>query len=622
MREAIELLILDSSSPYLDARITDTTFVVMWNSFSVPESINPNSVISLPQYVETNSERLKERFLSFVDQVGSSEVSARSVIEHLMMSSNFSYWWITLFACKRWVDSSNIIEAVRLLALEEILASKNLKIISMQISDQRVKKVVRNWAKSNSIEFREISENQRKNRKRKNRISLLPRPMKAALVLLREIVGRRKLAIANSHLGAPVDTVLVDHFSKFDVAATERGEFVSGFWGRLLDDDLLSGHRFAFVHNFALSTSTPTRLAANELLAKFNGRTDQAPHTLFDSRIQAKTVFVVVAMYLRLVRARFRIRSVRRRFTPSESAMDLWPLFKREWFDSLSGSTAMRHSILINDLELAVRNIPPCKRIIYLMENQPWEMAFLQIFRNHRREPLVGYPHSTIRYWDLRYWTSLHKLSQNAYSLPPTPNEVVANGPATRAALESSGFQFQRISDVEALAFLYLGDATKFYMGKSAQRLLVLGDFFSAQNTALLNLLSQVDIDIRSRFITVLKPHPLCQIDEQWITELNLMVDARPLSDLLPGCDVVISTNGTSAAAEAHQFGIKVITILNGDMPNFSPLRGVPNAFFVASSRELQEALATERVSSMPTRNEYFSVDSSLTGWHELLSNN
>jgi len=622
MSAEIELFIADSPTPYLDAGIADTAFIVMWSSFFIPKAIDPNSVISLPRYVETNSERLKERFLSFVDQVGHSEIGTRSVIDHLTLSSNFSYWWMTLFACKRWDESSRIIEAVRLLALEEILASKNLKMISMQASDSKVKEIVKNWSKSNSVEFRDISENQRKYRQRNTRVGLLPRPAKAAFVLLREIIGRRKLGVAKNVPSAPVDTVLVDHFTKFDIASAERGEFVSGFWGQLLNSSHLSMHRFAYIHNFVASTTTPTRVAANKYLAKFNRSPDQGLHTLLSLRIKPKTVFTVVVFYLRLVGARFRIRSISGRFTPNRSSMDLWPLFRGEWLDSLSGSTAMRHSILISDLELAAMNTPPCKRIVYLMENQPWEMAFLQIFKNRRRELLVGYPHSTIRYWDLRYWTASHNLDEHMLSLPPTPHQVAANGPMTRSALESSGFQFQRICNVEALACLYLGDGAKFAVGKSTQRLLILGDFFPAQNTALLNLLSQVDIDIRSRSITVFKPHPLCQVDERWITELNLRTDTRSLSDLLPECDVVISTNGTSAAAEAHQFGVKVITILNGDTPNFSPLRGVPNAFFVASPQDLQEALAAESISSMPTRNEYFSVDGSLTGWQELLSNN
>ena len=622
MSAEIELLITDGPTPYLDVVFGDATFVVMWSSFVIPKTFDPDRIISLPLYVETNGERLKERFLSFVDRVGHSKIGTRSVIDHLTLSPNFSYWWMTLFACKRWDESSRIIEAVRLLALEEILVSKNPKRISMHVGDPKVRQIVRNWSESNSVGFGEIPESQSNYRPRNSGVSFLPRPAKAAFVLAREIVARRKLGVTKISSSEQVDTFFVDYFSKFDKASAERGEFVSGFWGQLLDSNRLSTSRFAFIHNFVKSSLTPTREAANEHLAKINRNRNQDHHSLLGSRIGPKTAFIVVIFYLNLVRARFRIRSIRSRFTSTESSMDLWPLFRNEWLDSLSGSTAMRHSILIRDLKLAAENIPSCKQIVYLMVNQPWEMAFLQIFRSRRREILVGYPHSTIRFWDLRYWTATHKLDGDMLSLAPTPHHVAANGPMTRFALESSGFQFQRIRNVEALACLYLGDSDQFAAGDGTQRLLVLGDFFPGQNTALLNLFSQVDIDLRSKFVKVFKPHPSCRVDERLLTELELKTDSRPLSDLLPECDVVISTNGTSAAAEAHQFGVRVITILNGDTPNYSPLRDVPNACFVASRQDLQVALAAASVSTITARKEYFSVDRSLTGWQKLLSSN
>ena len=622
MSAEIELLITDGLTPYLDVGIEDATLVVMWSSFVMPKAFDPNRIISLPLYVETNSERLKERFLSFVDRVGNSKIGTQSVIDHLTLSPSFSYWWMTLFACKRWDESSRIIEAVRLLALEEILESRNPKRISMHVGNPNVREIVKNWSESNSVEFEETPESQNNHRPRISSVGSLPRPAKAAFVLAREIVARRKLGVAKISPSEQVDTFFVDYFSKFDNASAERGEFVSGFWGQLLKSNRLSTSRFAFIHNFVKSSSTPTREAANEHLAKFNRNRTQDHHFLLGSRIGPRTAFIVVIFYLNLVGARFQIRSISSRFTPNGSSMDLWPLFRSEWLDSLSGSTAMRHSILICDLKLAAENIPSCKQIVYLMENQPWEMAFLQIFRSRRREILVGYPHSTIRYWDLRYWTATHKLDGHMLSLAPTPHHVAANGPMTRFALESSGFRFQRIRNVEALACLYLGESDAFAAGDGTQRLLVLGDFFTGQNTALLNMFSQVDLDLRSKFVKVFKPHPSCRVDELLLTELDMKTDSRPLSDLLPECDVVISTNGTSAAAEAHQFGVRVITILNGDTPNYSPLRDVPNACFVASRQDLQEALAAASISSIIARKEYFSVDSSLTGWKELLSSN
>ena len=95
-------------------------YVVLWNSFSVPGSIHPS--VSIPEYVEEHSERLRSRFLGFVHDVGNSRSGAKTVLEHLQIRPTFSYWWLTLFASKRWHPDSHITEAVKLIALEEILA--------------------------------------------------------------------------------------------------------------------------------------------------------------------------------------------------------------------------------------------------------------------------------------------------------------------------------------------------------------------------------------------------------------------------------------------------------------------------------------------------------------------
>ena len=123
-------------------------YVVLWNSFSVPGSIHPS--ISIPEYVEEHSDRLRSRFLGFVHDVGNSRSGAKTVLEHLQIRPTFSYWWLTLFASKRWHPDSHITEAVKLIALEEILAAiKYSEIISVstQMMNDEIKKFNKNMKK-------------------------------------------------------------------------------------------------------------------------------------------------------------------------------------------------------------------------------------------------------------------------------------------------------------------------------------------------------------------------------------------------------------------------------------------------------------------------------------------
>ncbi len=619
MSSKLHVVVVNESDLPLENIVGEDLFVILWNSFSVPDCLESTRTISLPQYIETNGDRLKERFLSFVNQIGESKIGDRTVIEHLTIAPNFSYWWMTLFACKRWNDSSRQIDAIKLIALEEVLLDKKISNISLSNSDSELKIIIEEWCQSNSLNFQDISIGTGHLGLRETIPRLIPRPIRAILALVRVLLNRRGLNLNRHLIETDVDTLFIDHFSRFNIESAEHGEFVSGFWGPLLGLSKKS-QRTVFLHNFIRASDTPRLSVARNLIRKLNANPDEPQHLLLDSPLGLKAVINVLSIYLRLTKARLRIRTVRHQFTPLGSKLNLWPLFKREWLDSLSGSTSMAHSILIIDIETITDVLPSCKRIVYLMENQPWEMALLQIFRNCRQETLIGYPHSTIRFWDLRYWTAKPNLGLSTSAPQPTPHQVAANGPQARASLESSGFRFQRIVDVEALSYLYLEHPGKLSMSDTEQRVLVLGDFFLEQNRALLQILADVDADLRSRFLITFKAHPLCQIDSSWLSALNLKTDSRPLADLLRDCDIVLSTNGTSASAEAHQFGVRVITILNGDTPNFSPLRDTPGAHFVASSKELEETLAVQSVLRSPGSNNYFWVGNSLTGWRDLLS--
>ena len=41
---------------------------------------------------------------------------------------------------------------------------------------------------------------------------------------------------------------------------------------------------------------------------------------------------------------------------------------------------------------------------MYLQENQGWEFALIQVWEKAKSWELIGVPHSTIRYWDMRYY--------------------------------------------------------------------------------------------------------------------------------------------------------------------------------------------------------------------------
>ena len=80
----------------------------------------------------------------------------------------------------------------------------------------------------------------------------------------------------------------------------------------------------------------------------------------------------------------------------------------KEWRDTTFGKSAMKMCLQIALIEDFTKCLPRQKLGVYVQENQPWEVALLHFWRQFGHGQIIGVPHSTIRFWDLRY----HRVAQ------------------------------------------------------------------------------------------------------------------------------------------------------------------------------------------------------------------
>jgi len=116
------------------------------------------------------------------------------------------------------------------------------------------------------------------------------------------------------------------------------------------------------------------------------------------------------------------------------------------------------------------------------------------------------------------------------------------------------------------------------------------------------------------------KPHPACPVNSNDYPALKMHVTAAPLPELLPDCDIAYTSNITSAAVDAFCAGVPVISAMEGEALNMSPLRGMENVVFISNPIQLTDALSKvcdrERMLVAP----YFFLDKELPRWRKLLN--
>jgi len=119
----------------------------------------------------------------------------------------------------------------------------------------------------------------------------------------------------------------------------------------------------------------------------------------------------------------------------------------------------------------------------------------------------------------------------------------------------------------------------------------------------------------------IVKPHPSCPINPEDYPELSMELAEKPLAELLLECDVAYSSATTSAAVDAYCSLTRVVSVLDPQSLNLSPLRGREGAFFASTPRDLAAALVS--VVNVPdssfVRNDFFSHDPHLSRWRVLL---
>ena len=301
---------------------------------------------------------------------------------------------------------------------------------------------------------------------------------------------------------------------------------------------------------------------------------------------------------------------------------------KSDWDASMRGPVAINNLIWIELFDAAASDLPLIKKGFYLCENQGWERVLIHAWRKHGHGQLIAVPHSTRRFWDLRYVQDPRVYSVASAHPLPRPDLTAVNGKAAWEVFLAENHPSELMVECEALRFGYLDrflrQAPKSRNPGSAMlEVLILGDYVPSATIRMLKLLEAAVSQIGDRVKFTLKPHPNFPVQPADYPSLNLRIVTDPLASILRDFDLAYSSNATSAAVDAYLAGLPVVVMLDGSQLNFSPLRGRSGARFVNTPGELVGALRTAGQGSIanPATSEFFFLDPKLPRWARLLEN-
>jgi len=595
----------------------------VWLMQGYDETINHRSIL---KFIEKHSDTIRKEYLEWISKLSEIDIRGKKLKEHLEFEPEFSIWWMTLLNEKSIYKSQALFDCIRVLAVEKMVKINKPESIRIYSNNKIIINTIKNYCETNKIIFsysliiKELAFNKIINLRK-----ILPFFIKAPISLIKYIVKRwalREVRVKewNSRSNA---IFIFSYFIHLDKKSLLSNNFYSKQWETLPKLLINKNKKINWIHHFLTSELAPNSKKGNEWLKIFNHDSDnQGIHSFLDSFLSVKIILLTFGRWIKLCFKMLFFQKFLKKSIKRNNKGWLWPIFNKEWKTSIFGSVAIENFLWIGLLDKAMKSIPKQELGLYLCENQAWEKAFIFFWKKNGHGELIGVPHSTIRYWDLRYFNK-NELGENLLC-EPKPDKIALNGPAAMNEYIKAEQPIDNIVEVEALRFLHLKDKVrKIKTSKNNTEklnLLLIGDYVSSLTHLNLEMLDSLNNLILENYNIYFKAHPATNISLNNYNKIKIIETTEPLNELLPKIDIAFSTIMTSASVETFLSGIPTIITLNSDTLNFSPLRNSPGVYFINNYNELQKSLKSIRLLKTNIYlDEYYWIDSSLQRWKKLL---
>ena len=160
--------------------------------------------------------------------------------------------------------------------------------------------------------------------------------------------------------------------------------------------------------------------------------------------------------------------------------------------------------------------------------------------------------------------------------LPFSPDFFAVNGNSARKHFEDFNYPTDKVIELEALRYMNLGS-----LSDNKKGILILGNIVKKKTLEMLNIILPITRGLNKKIY--FKSHLAQSIYIDKIQYPNINITDLNLDKLLNQFDTVICCSSSGAAVESFVLNLKTIVFVPlGDL-NQSPLKNIPNVFFVSS---------------------------------------
>jgi surface carbohydrate biosynthesis protein (TIGR04326 family) len=579
--------------------------LVLWSSYRTGDRI-----ISLPRVIEQNADQLKIIYLERLNSISSTALEGFKVSDYLEIPNKFNYWSATSLMQKfNAGENSEILVVIKLIAFNEYILKKYNKVNQTIIIDKSLSKYFKKNQHNKFLIKSTILY------KKYIYLSI------SILYFIIKIFGRYLYFKSNKISILNLETKVIF----FDVLAhlqPNKTGYSFGYWGVLEEKIIEWGIPVIWMHSYIKSPLAISYAKAMSILSDdINQKNKESQHYLTDSFINGRVLIQTLLLYIKLIslsnnfikKALYSLNSFDELFINHQ----FHPMLK-----SLYGKEAIDFCYRYSLFEEIFGKLNKLKKVFFLYENQPWEHALLSAGNRIVSATNYGVAHSTIRPWDLRYFSLEsfgNKLSNIAKS---TPDVILVNSKNAKDQLRDGGFVSKNVIVVEALRYMYIDKIKKNYLKINEKyKVIVYCDYLKLTNQKIINWVEkfQNENTVSSSFEFSYKEHPAYK---------NLVNDRVKVIDYgveksMEIHDIAITSSLSSTAIESSEVGLKVLQVLDPDSFDFSLCRY--SEFGISSARTYDEFKnffldISSKINYFNGKNNYFNSSIKLDKWCSVLN--
>lgn len=576
------------------------------------DSEESNEGQMLPSYLEKNKEKIRNTYLNFVDELANKRINNKSILNSFSLDSHHNLWNTSLINEKCPIKSPQIIDCLKLICLEKILIKKQIKQVTLYSHNHNI---------SQSIEL--LCSRKRIKLIRSKNISIkrifsffrVPLSLKTFIFIFR--IGLKYIKLSDIKYDLHKYNSKISIFSyllNFEIKKDNKKEisFHSNYWNKLPE---IISKKFNGTNWFHLPIEFQKKNYPIKEDLKLSKLKDN--HNIISDFLTFKIFFKSISLFLRYNLKNFNFNNRFSCFNLKNSDVNLWYLLQEDWDKSFKGSNLFYSIMMINLFDSILSNIPKQKIGLYLYENQAWEKCLISSWNKFKHGKLIGVAHSTIRFWDLRYFKSKNFLRNQISLNSEFPNNIAVNGTLAMNALLRGGYDRKLLLKTEALRFLYLNkylENKNNNKRKKIKNILLIGDIDKKNTTELIRSINIIKSQIREYNITF-RSHP-GQILNNQANKLNILNSRERLLEVdINRNDMIIVSGSSSVALEVLFLNKPLVVFLSKDKLNLSPLSDFKEIHFASTPKSLLESIISSKHNKNIIKKDSFYLDKRLTYW-------